>query len=65
MRWESAHGWTRTGFGRVREQETSLAAVLARLLTPGRNAKMGGEDDLSAGAEATELLLDLAQEIRG
>ncbi len=33
VRWESAYGWTRTGFGRVREQETSLAAVLARLLT--------------------------------
>ena len=33
VRWESEYGWTRTGFGRVRERETSLAAVLARLLT--------------------------------
>ncbi len=33
VRWESEYGWTRTGFGRVREQETSLAAVLERLLT--------------------------------
>jgi len=33
VRWESEHGWTRTGFGRVREKETSLAAVLERLLT--------------------------------
>ncbi len=33
VRWESEHGWTRTGFGRVREKETSLAAVLERMLT--------------------------------
>jgi hypothetical protein len=33
VRWESESGWTRTGFGRVREPETSLASVLARLLT--------------------------------
>jgi hypothetical protein len=33
IRWESEYGWTRTGFGRVREQETSLAVVLERLLT--------------------------------
>ncbi|MHB8497487.1 MAG: hypothetical protein ACYDES_05715 [Acidimicrobiales bacterium] len=33
VRWESEYGWTRTGFGRVREQETSLAAVLEQLLT--------------------------------
>ena len=26
VRWESEYGWTRTGFGRVREKETSLAA---------------------------------------
>ena len=32
MRWESDYGWTRTGFGRVRERETSLADVLVRLL---------------------------------
>jgi hypothetical protein len=33
IRWESEFGWTRTGFGRVREQETSLVVVLERLLT--------------------------------
>jgi len=33
IRWESEYGWTRTGFGRVRVQETSLAVVLERLLT--------------------------------
>ncbi|MDA8039292.1 MAG: hypothetical protein M0Z69_09065 [Actinomycetota bacterium] len=33
VRWESKYGWTRTGFGRVREQETSLTVVLERLLT--------------------------------
>ncbi len=33
VRWESEYGWTRTGFGRVREQETSLASVLNQLLT--------------------------------
>jgi hypothetical protein len=33
IRWESEYGWTRTGFGRVREQETSLVVVLERLLT--------------------------------
>lgn len=33
VRWESRYGWTRTGFGRISEQETSLASVLERLLT--------------------------------
>jgi uncharacterized protein YfiM (DUF2279 family) len=33
IRWESEYGWTRTGFGHVREQETSLVVVLERLLT--------------------------------
>jgi hypothetical protein len=33
VRWESDYGWTRTGSGRVREKETSLAAVLGRMLT--------------------------------
>lgn len=33
LRWESEFGWTRSGFGQVREQETSLAAVVERLLT--------------------------------
>ena len=32
IRWESRHGWTRSGFGRVSEQETSLASVLAQML---------------------------------
>jgi hypothetical protein len=32
VRGESKYGWTRTGFGRVREKETSLAAVLGRML---------------------------------
>jgi hypothetical protein len=32
IRWESKYGWTRTGYGRVRGQETSLAVVLERLL---------------------------------
>lgn len=31
-RWESRYGWTRTGWGKLREQETSLASVLARML---------------------------------
>jgi hypothetical protein len=33
VRWESEYGWTRTGFGRIPEKETSLATVLERLLT--------------------------------
>ncbi len=33
VRWESEFGWTRTGFGRVRERETSLTIVLERLLS--------------------------------
>jgi len=33
VRWESEYGWTRTGYGRVSEQETSLARVLEQLLT--------------------------------
>src|ERR1700704_2648963 len=32
IRWESRYGWTRTGDGRVRGKETSLASVLARML---------------------------------
>lgn len=32
IRWERQFGWTRTGWGRVSEKETSLAAVLARML---------------------------------
>jgi hypothetical protein len=33
VRWESRHGWTRSGWGRVSEKETSLASVLAQMLT--------------------------------
>jgi hypothetical protein len=32
VRWESRHGWTRSGWGRVSEKETSLASVLAGML---------------------------------
>ena len=32
IRWESRYGWTRSGFGRIREKETSLASVLGRML---------------------------------
>jgi hypothetical protein len=32
IRWEREFGWTRSGWGRVSETETSLAAVLARML---------------------------------
>jgi hypothetical protein len=32
IRWESEYGWTRSGWGRVSEKETSLANVLARML---------------------------------
>ncbi len=32
IRWESEFGWTRTGFGRVAERETTLASVLERML---------------------------------
>lgn len=32
VRWESPHGWTRSGWGKVSEKETTLAVVLARLL---------------------------------
>ncbi len=32
IRWESRYGWTRTGSGRVSTDETSLAAVAARLI---------------------------------
>lgn len=33
IRWESRYGWTRSGYGRVGEKETSLASVLARMLS--------------------------------
>jgi hypothetical protein len=32
VRWESAYGWTRSGWGRVGEQELSLASVLGQML---------------------------------
>jgi hypothetical protein len=32
IRWESRYGWTRSGWGRVSQKETSLASVLARML---------------------------------
>ncbi len=32
IRWESRHGWTRSGWGRVSQKETSLASVLAQML---------------------------------
>jgi len=32
LRWESRHAWTRSGWGRVSRQETSLARVLAQML---------------------------------
>jgi hypothetical protein len=33
VRWESRHGWTRFGGGRISEKETSLAQVLRGMLT--------------------------------
>jgi len=33
IRWESAYGWTRRGYGQVPEKETALGVLLARLLT--------------------------------
>lgn len=32
IRWESRYGWTRSGFGRISEKETSLAGVLGGML---------------------------------
>jgi hypothetical protein len=32
IRWESRYGWTRSGWGRISEKETSLASVLAQML---------------------------------
>ena len=32
IRWESPHGWTRSGWGRLSQREASLASVLARML---------------------------------
>ena len=33
IRWETAYGWTRRGYGQVPEKETALGVPLARLLT--------------------------------
>jgi hypothetical protein len=33
IRWENEYGWTRGGYGQIAQKETSLADVLARLLT--------------------------------
>jgi hypothetical protein len=43
IRWESRHGWTRSGYGRVAEKETSLASVLAQML-PARDMWVGFTD---------------------
>jgi hypothetical protein len=43
VRWESRYGWTRSGWGRVSEKETSLATVLARML-PAPDAWVGFAD---------------------
>src|SRR6266568_5557462 len=43
VRWESRHGWTRSGWGRVSEKETSLASVLAGML-PAPDAWAGFAD---------------------
>lgn len=32
LRWESKYGWTRTGWGAMREKETALARVVERML---------------------------------
>jgi hypothetical protein len=33
VRWESRYGWTRRGYGQISQKETSLATVLADMLT--------------------------------
>jgi hypothetical protein len=33
VRWESRYGWTRSGWGQLRQKETALADVLTRMLT--------------------------------
>jgi hypothetical protein len=43
IRWESRYGWTRSGWGRISEKETSLAALLARML-PALDAWVGFAD---------------------
>jgi hypothetical protein len=43
IRWESPYGWTRSGWGRVSQQETQLASVLARML-PAPDAWVGFTD---------------------
>jgi hypothetical protein len=43
IRWESRHGWTRSGWGRISEKETSLASALARML-PAPDAWVGFTD---------------------
>jgi hypothetical protein len=43
IRWESRHGWTRSGWGRVSQKEISLASVLAQTL-PALDAWVGFAD---------------------
>jgi hypothetical protein len=55
IRWESAYGWTRRGYGQVPEKETALAVPLARLLTtPDRWRTFAGSylDALDAAGQA-------------
>jgi hypothetical protein len=33
LRWESPYGWTRSGYGKISEKETTLAAVVSGMLT--------------------------------
>lgn len=44
VRWESQHGWTRSGYGAVSEKETSLASILADMLRA-PDAWVGFTDD--------------------
>jgi hypothetical protein len=55
IRWESAYGWTRRGYGQVPEKETTLAVPLARLLaTPDMWRTFAGSylDTLDAAGRA-------------
>jgi hypothetical protein len=58
IRWESRYGWTRTGFGRLTEKETTLATALGRMLrvpdmwVAFADAYLDALDDSAGGAAA-------------
>lgn len=68
VRWESRYGWTRSGFGRTSQRETSLASVIANMLPSGDSwgvfaqAYLATLDGLTESPEYRYRYMDPAEE---